>query len=173
MPELCGRRKESWWEKKPFDKCKSNPNYRFLHDQIADVFAKLLKSDLKFLNEDETRKSVWLLNGVPLLTLLMAIHFICESVARRLFSYNTCPGYEGIEESHYAYRVPRSAAERSPCPRMQRTGFARGLYELQHVELTSLQSSCFSTHENSQEAVDNDQFIQHIQITSIVKSQKP
>ncbi|KAK6929793.1 Uncharacterized conserved protein UCP015417, vWA [Dillenia turbinata] len=50
------KEKELTKSKRVFEKYTSDPNYRFLHDKIAEVFAVLLKSDVEKLNKGEIGK---------------------------------------------------------------------------------------------------------------------
>ncbi|KAL0003844.1 hypothetical protein SO802_011405 [Lithocarpus litseifolius] len=92
--------------KKAIKRYNYDKNYRFLYDRISDLFAKLLKADLEHLNSGQPAKislaSKWcpsLYSSYDYSTLF------CESVARRLFPYDSCPEYKGIDEAHYVYRV--------------------------------------------------------------------
>uniref|UniRef100_A0A7N2R1V3 Uncharacterized protein n=1 Tax=Quercus lobata TaxID=97700 RepID=A0A7N2R1V3_QUELO len=84
----------------------SDPKYRFLYDRISDLFAELLKADLEHLNTGRTEKISMASKWCP--SLYSSYDYstlICGSVARRLFPYDSCPEYKGINESHYVYRV--------------------------------------------------------------------
>jgi hypothetical protein len=92
--------------KKAIERYNYDPKYRFLHNQISNLFAELLKADLEYLISGQLTKislaSKWcpsLYSSYDLSTLL------CESVARKLFPYDSCPEYRELDESHYAYRV--------------------------------------------------------------------
>ncbi|XP_075657834.1 uncharacterized protein LOC142627823 [Castanea sativa] len=73
--------------KKAIEKYNNDEDYRFLYERISDIFARL---------------------GVLLLSLDSSYDrstLICESVARKLFPYDSDAEYRGIEEAHYVYRV--------------------------------------------------------------------
>ena len=83
-----------------------DPKYRFLYDRISDLFAELLKADLEHLNTGQTENISMASKWCP--SLYSSYDYstlICGSVARRLFPYDSCPEYKGINESHYVYRV--------------------------------------------------------------------
>ncbi|KAG6525883.1 uncharacterized protein LOC122047172 [Zingiber officinale] len=83
-----------------------DPDYRCLHDRVADVFAELLSVDLRHLSEGELTKislaAKWC--PTPDSSFDRSI-LLCETVARRLFPRDTHPDYTSLEEEHYAYRV--------------------------------------------------------------------
>ncbi|KAI7991313.1 Uncharacterized protein L728 [Camellia lanceoleosa] len=80
--------------------------YRFLHDQIAKLFADLLKSDLQFLDSGETEKISLASKWCPSLdSFYDKSTLICEGIARKLFPRESEMEYKEIEEAHYAYRV--------------------------------------------------------------------
>ncbi|XP_010481865.1 PREDICTED: uncharacterized protein LOC104760612 [Camelina sativa] len=89
--------------KKALERYNSDANYRLLFDGIADLFADLLKSDLKYLNSNELNKIGLASKWCPSVdSSYDKTTLICEAIARRLFSRDE---YEGIEEAHYAYRI--------------------------------------------------------------------
>ncbi|CAH8323220.1 unnamed protein product [Eruca vesicaria subsp. sativa] len=89
--------------KKALERYNSDGNYRLLFDCIADLFAGLLKTDLEFLNSNEMNKIGLAAKWCPSVdSSYDKTTLICEAIARRMFSRDE---YEGVEESHYAYRI--------------------------------------------------------------------
>ncbi|XP_010494325.1 PREDICTED: uncharacterized protein LOC104771494 [Camelina sativa] len=90
--------------KKALERYNSDANYRLLFDRTADLFAGLLKSDLKCLNSNELNKISLASKWCPSVdSSYDKTTLICEAIARRLFSRDEYE--EGIEEAHYAYRI--------------------------------------------------------------------
>jgi hypothetical protein len=83
-----------------------DPKYRFLHDQISNLFAKLLKADLEYLISGQLTNISLASKWCPSLDLSYdRSTLLCESVARKVFPRESCPEYRGLDESHYIYRV--------------------------------------------------------------------
>ncbi|CAD5333836.1 unnamed protein product [Arabidopsis thaliana] len=90
--------------KKALDRYNSDANYRLLFDQIADLFAELLKSDLEYLNTNNLNKISSASKWCPSVdSSYDKTTLICEAIARRMFPREEYE--EGIEEAHYAYRI--------------------------------------------------------------------
>ncbi|CAH9129661.1 unnamed protein product [Cuscuta epithymum] len=92
--------------KKAILRYKHDPDYRYLHDSISDLFAEFLKKDLESLNQ----------TGSPVISLAAKwcpslnspferSTLLCESIARKIFPKEQHPEYQTLEESQYAYRV--------------------------------------------------------------------
>ncbi|KAJ8444439.1 hypothetical protein Cgig2_005961 [Carnegiea gigantea] len=83
-----------------------NPDYRFLHDRISDLFSDRLKSDLEALNSGKTKNLSLAAKWCPSLdSSFDRATLLCEAIARKLFPKENYPEYAEIEETHYAYRV--------------------------------------------------------------------
>ncbi|KAF8052164.1 hypothetical protein N665_1595s0009 [Sinapis alba] len=92
--------------KKAFTRFSQDPDYRFLHERVSDLFADLLKKDLEFLKTGETNKISLAAKWCPSLdSSFDKTTLICESIARKIFTRESFQEYEGVEEAHYAYRV--------------------------------------------------------------------
>ncbi|CAA7039904.1 unnamed protein product [Microthlaspi erraticum] len=92
--------------KKAFTRYSHDPDYRFLHERVADLFANLLKRDLEFLASGETNKISLAAKWCPSLdSSFDKATLLCESIAKKIFPRESFPEYEGVEEAHYAYRV--------------------------------------------------------------------
>ncbi|CAN6562053.1 unnamed protein product [Malus baccata var. baccata] len=93
--------------KKAFERYQSDPDYRFLHERVSDVFAKCLNYDIANLRSSKksphfTLAAKWcpsLDSPYDRTTLL------CESIARKVFPKELYTEYQTIEDEHYAYRV--------------------------------------------------------------------
>ncbi|XP_009101786.2 uncharacterized protein LOC103827973 [Brassica rapa] len=89
--------------KKALERYNSDANYRLLFDCIADLFSGLLKTDLECLNANELYKISLAAKWCPSVdSSYDKTTLICEAIARKMFSRDE---YEGVEESHYAYRI--------------------------------------------------------------------
>ncbi|XP_010419887.1 PREDICTED: uncharacterized protein LOC104705568 [Camelina sativa] len=83
-----------------------DPDYRFLHERVSELFADHLKKDMEFLTSGETNKISLAAKWCPSLdSSFDKATLLCESIARKLFPRESFPEYEGVEDSHYAYRV--------------------------------------------------------------------
>ncbi|XP_059447973.1 uncharacterized protein LOC132179286 [Corylus avellana] len=92
--------------KKAIERCNHDPKYRYLHNQIANLFAKLLKADLEYLISGQMAKISLASKWCPSLdSSYDRSTLFCESVARKLFPYDSCPEYRELDEAHYAYRI--------------------------------------------------------------------
>ncbi|PIA41881.1 hypothetical protein AQUCO_02100007v1 [Aquilegia coerulea] len=91
------KEKETAKARKAFERYTHDPNFRFLHDQISQVFADHLVDDLKSLKCGEIGKIILLIKVFFFVKVLL--------IARRVFPHSSCPEYEGIEEAHYPFRV--------------------------------------------------------------------
>ncbi|VVA21449.1 PREDICTED: LOW QUALITY PROTEIN [Prunus dulcis] len=90
--------------KKALNRYRSDSDYQFLHDQISDLFAECLKSDMECLKRNNyiTLAAKWcpsIYSSFDRATLL------CESIPRKVFPRELYPEYEGIDDENYAYRV--------------------------------------------------------------------
>ncbi|XP_058200584.1 uncharacterized protein LOC131315507 [Rhododendron vialii] len=92
--------------KKAFERYNRDPEYRFLHDRVSDLFAELLKSDMESYRAGELCKIGLAAKWCPNLdSSFDQATLICESVARKVFPREEYIEYQDIEEAHYAYRV--------------------------------------------------------------------
>ncbi|KAH7856531.1 hypothetical protein Vadar_002533 [Vaccinium darrowii] len=92
--------------KKAFERYNRDPDYRFLHDRVSDLFAELLKSDMEFYNAGELYKISLAAKWCPSLdSSYDRATLMCESVARKVFPREVYVEYQDIEEAHYAYKV--------------------------------------------------------------------
>ncbi|KAL1210127.1 hypothetical protein V5N11_010700 [Cardamine amara subsp. amara] len=81
----------------------NDPNYRFLHERVSELFAVYLKRDVEFLTSGEPNKISLAAKWCPSLdSSFDKATLICESIARKMFPKEE---YQGVEEAHYAYRV--------------------------------------------------------------------
>ncbi|XP_010468469.1 PREDICTED: uncharacterized protein LOC104748547 [Camelina sativa] len=83
-----------------------DPDYRFLHERVSDLFANQLKRDVEFLTSGQPNEISLAAKWCPSLdSSFDKATLLCESIARKLFPRESFPEYEGVEEAHYAYRV--------------------------------------------------------------------
>lgn len=82
-----------------------DPEYRFLHDRIADFFAERLASDAERLRAGKPSDIGLAAKWCPSLdSSFDRSTLLCESIARRMFPKDH-PDYAELEDEHYAYRV--------------------------------------------------------------------
>ncbi|XP_043718289.1 uncharacterized protein LOC122666205 isoform X2 [Telopea speciosissima] len=92
--------------KKAVERYSRDPDYRYLHDRVSDVFAELLVADLQFLKSRQLSNISLAAKWCPSLdSSFDRSILLCESIARRVFPRNSYLEYEGVEEAHYAYRI--------------------------------------------------------------------
>lgn len=84
----------------------SDPDFRFLHERVSDLFAELLKADMENLKSNQSNKISLAAKWCPSIdSSFDRATLICESIARKVFPRESYKEYEGMEETHYAYRV--------------------------------------------------------------------
>ncbi|XP_023642464.1 uncharacterized protein LOC17893112 isoform X3 [Capsella rubella] len=92
--------------KEAFTRYSHDPEYRFLHERVSDLFASQLKSDLEFLASGQQNEISLAAKWCPSIdSSFDKATLLCESIARKIFPRESFPEYEGVEEAHYAYRV--------------------------------------------------------------------
>lgn len=93
--------------KKAIARYQRDPDYRFLHQRVSDLFAECLKSDVeKFKSDDKHKKMTLAAKWCPSLdSSFDRATLLCEAIARKVFPRESYQEYEGMEEAHYAYRV--------------------------------------------------------------------
>lgn len=92
--------------KKAFDRYRVDPDYKFFHDRVSDLFANCLKLDLDLLRAEKLMEISLAAKWCPSLDSSFDKRtLLCEAIAKKVFPRELCPEYEGIEDAHYAYRV--------------------------------------------------------------------
>lgn len=92
--------------KKAIERYNRDPDYKFLHDRVSDLFSELLRSDIKFLAKGESTKISLAAKWCPSLdSSFDKSTLLCESIAKKVFPRDEYTEYDGVEEAHYAYRV--------------------------------------------------------------------
>ncbi|XP_050225383.1 uncharacterized protein LOC126674893, partial [Mercurialis annua] len=92
--------------KKVFHRYNRDPDFRFLYDRVSDFFAECLKADMEHLKSGEMVKVSLAAKWCPSIdSSFDKATLICESIARKVFTRDAYPEYEGVEEAHYAYRI--------------------------------------------------------------------
>ncbi|CBI38184.3 unnamed protein product, partial [Vitis vinifera] len=100
-----GKHRRLAMAKKAVERYGRDPDYRFLHDRISDLFAEHLKSDLQLLNSGNVNKISLAAKWCPSIdSSFDRSTLLCGSIARKIFPKSD-PEYEGVEDAHYAYRV--------------------------------------------------------------------
>lgn len=83
-----------------------DPLYRLLHKKVAQIFAKALKKDLKYLAQNKKGGYSLAAKWVPTVDSPYDERtLICESIARLLFPRNSRKEYEKCTEFQYNYRI--------------------------------------------------------------------
>lgn len=91
--------------KKAIEKYKQDAEYQFLHNQVSDLFANHLKSDLQLLNSNKANHITLAAKWCPSIDSSYDKYtLMCESIGRKIFPKSD-PEYEKLDEAHYAYRV--------------------------------------------------------------------
>ncbi|XVF81471.1 hypothetical protein PTKIN_Ptkin15bG0157800 [Pterospermum kingtungense] len=92
--------------KKVLERYSRDPDFKFIHERVSDLFAAALKADMGLLKSGELRKIGLAAKWCPTIdSFFDKSTLICESIAKKIFPRESYPEYEGIEEAHYAYRV--------------------------------------------------------------------
>ncbi|KNA15610.1 hypothetical protein SOVF_096720 [Spinacia oleracea] len=83
-----------------------DPDYRFLHDRVSDLFSDHLRTDLESYNDGNLNKISLAAKWCPSLdSSFDKATLLCEAIARKVFPREKLVEYSGLEEAHYAYRV--------------------------------------------------------------------
>ncbi|OMP02538.1 hypothetical protein COLO4_11011 [Corchorus olitorius] len=83
-----------------------DPEFRFLHERVSDLFTVFLKADVESLKSGQVRKIGLASKWCPSIgSSFDKSTLLCESIARKMFPRENNPEYEAIEEAHYVYRV--------------------------------------------------------------------
>ncbi|XP_060197035.1 uncharacterized protein LOC132626243 [Lycium barbarum] len=92
--------------RKAVDRYKLDPDYKYLHDRVSDLFANCLKLDLELLETGKLKDISLAAKWCPSLDSSFDKRtLLCETIARKVFPKELYSEYEGIEDAHYAYRV--------------------------------------------------------------------
>ncbi|XP_004299226.1 PREDICTED: uncharacterized protein LOC101314465 [Fragaria vesca subsp. vesca] len=92
--------------KKAVERYQRDPDYRFLHERVSDLFAECLKLDMESFKANQYKKISLAAKWCPSLdSSFDRATLLCESIARKVFARESYPEYEGVEDAHYAYRV--------------------------------------------------------------------
>ncbi|XP_059278214.1 uncharacterized protein LOC132032592 [Lycium ferocissimum] len=92
--------------RKAVDRYRLDPDYKYLHDRVSDLFANCLKLDLELLETGKLTDISLAAKWCPSLDSSFDKRtLLCETIARKVFPKELYSEYEGIEDAHYAYRV--------------------------------------------------------------------
>ncbi|RLN13359.1 hypothetical protein C2845_PM09G20220 [Panicum miliaceum] len=89
------------------DRHSRDPDYRFLYDRTADVFADLLAEDMQKLADGKLNELSLAAKWCPSIDCSYdRSTLLCEAIGRRLFPKGSSPQLpEDLEDQYYAYRV--------------------------------------------------------------------
>ncbi|KAK9664623.1 hypothetical protein RND81_14G056900 [Saponaria officinalis] len=80
--------------------------YRFFHERVSDLFADLLKSDLRSLDSGNVELLSNAAVECPSVDSSIDRHtLLCESIAKKVFPQESDPSYMEIKDDQYVYRV--------------------------------------------------------------------
>ncbi|CAN6578476.1 unnamed protein product [Malus baccata var. baccata] len=114
--------------KKAIERYKRDPDYKLLYDQVTDVYAESLKSDLEKLkqqnlkreyhggyfddNDDDDENCEKISDAADSCVfnrhytwVPIRATFLCENIARKVFPQESYPEYQGAKEADYTRRV--------------------------------------------------------------------
>lgn len=93
--------------RKVVERFNADPNFKFLHERVSDLFAQRLRSDMEMLKSGQLYKISLAGKWCPSLdSSFDKITLLCETIAKKVFPREEYAAeYEGVEEAHYAYRV--------------------------------------------------------------------
>lgn len=78
--------------------------FQFLYEKISNLFADMLKEDMKCYTWGKKNKISLTAKWCPSLDSSYDKHtLICASIAKKVFPRESYPEYEGIEDEHYEY----------------------------------------------------------------------
>ncbi|XP_004301740.1 PREDICTED: uncharacterized protein LOC101301018 [Fragaria vesca subsp. vesca] len=91
---------------KAISRYERDPDYRFLHEKVSDLFATCLKSDLESLKSNERKNISLAAKWCPSLdSSFDRATLLCETIAKKVFPRELFHEYDGVLEEHYRYRV--------------------------------------------------------------------
>ncbi|KAL6181239.1 hypothetical protein ACLB2K_047894 [Fragaria x ananassa] len=91
---------------KAISRYERDPDYRFLHEKVSDLFASCLKSDLESLKSNELKNISLAAKWCPSLdSSFDRATLLCETIAKKVFPRELFHEYDGVLEEHYRYRV--------------------------------------------------------------------
>ncbi|KAH6798536.1 Uncharacterized conserved protein UCP015417 [Perilla frutescens var. frutescens] len=93
--------------KRVVERFNTDANFKFLHEQVSDLFAQRLRSDMEMLTSGNLNKIGLAAKWCPSIdSSFDKITLLCETIAKKVFPREEYAAeYEGVEEAHYAYRV--------------------------------------------------------------------
>ena len=162
--------------KKAIERYNHDPKYRYLHNQIANLFAKLLKADLECLISGQMAKISLASKWCPsLYSSYDRSTLFCESVARSLFPYDSCPEYRELGEAHYAYRIRNRLQKEVLVPLRRALGLPEIYMSARQWNLLRydrIASNAMKTYMGLFYKHDHDGFLQHLQNVQFPKLPK-
>jgi len=139
-----------------------NPLYRLLHKKVAQIFAKALKKDLKFLAQNKTSGYSLAAKWVPTVDSPYDERtLICESIARLLFPRDSLEDYKRCTEFQYNYRIRKRLRKEVLSPLREKLRIVEKLLsenrytEVQYPQVPSL---AMKKHKTTFENKDKSRF---------------
>jgi hypothetical protein len=162
--------------KKAIERYNYNPKYRFLHNQISNLFAKLLKADLEYLISGQLTKISLASKWCPSLdSSYDRSTLLSESVARKLFPCDSCPEYRELDEFQYAYRVRNRLQEEVLVPlrrALELPEICMSARRWNLVRYDQITANAMRTYKRLFYKHDRDGFLQHCQNVQFPKMPK-
>lgn len=88
------------------ERYQNDSDYRFLHDRISDLFAEMLKSDLKLLASGAIKSISFASKFCPSIdSPFDNATLICETIAKKMFPRDNHIEYKYVEDPYYTCRV--------------------------------------------------------------------
>ncbi|XP_057808891.1 uncharacterized protein LOC131023368 [Salvia miltiorrhiza] len=120
-----------------------DPNFKLLHDQVSDVFAQRLRSDMEMLKSGDLNKISLAAKWCPSLdSSFDRITLLCETIAKKVFPRAEYAEYQGVEEAHYAYRVRDRLRKEVLVPLRKRKRHNGGNYSYKRVASVAMKTNC-------------------------------
>ncbi|KAH6798019.1 Uncharacterized conserved protein UCP015417 [Perilla frutescens var. hirtella] len=93
--------------KRVVERFNTDANFKFLHEQVSDLFSQRLRSDMEMLKSGNLNKIGLAAKWCPSIdSSFDKMTLLCETIAKKVFPREEYAAeYEGVEEAHYAYRV--------------------------------------------------------------------
>ncbi|KAK1418858.1 hypothetical protein QVD17_28006 [Tagetes erecta] len=100
------KEKESAMAQKANDRYSSDPDYRFLYDQVSLFFADCLRSDIEKLNSGDCKGISLAAKWCPSVdSSYDKALLICESISRLMYPRDSHPEFDELDDGSYVFRV--------------------------------------------------------------------
>ncbi|XP_057781601.1 uncharacterized protein LOC130999921 [Salvia miltiorrhiza] len=92
--------------RKVVDRFNEDSDFKFFHENVSDLFAQRLRSDMEMLKSENLNKISLAAKWCPSLdSSFDRITLLCETIGKKVFPREEYTEYDGVLEAHYAYRV--------------------------------------------------------------------